>query len=290
MREYDPAELRALQLCELEILRDFIAVCERNDIQYFGVAGTGIGALRHGGFIPWDDDIDVCVLYRDYPRLMRLIEEEFPDKYEVVNAEKYRDCPILNTHIVMKGTRFVEPGFGKLDFPQGVFLDVFPLFTVPADEKKRRRQSSKAWFYGKLLILRHMAFPRLPFKGAKAKLAHCVTAAAHVFVSVFWTHKRLYNKIMRICTKHEGEKTGVNEWFFDTKKHAGVYTDEVIFPLRRIRFEDVDMCFPNKLEQRLTEVFGDYMKLPPPEKRHNHCPDELVLPEGFGADEGREAV
>ena len=279
MREYDPDELRRLQLCELEILRDFIAVCEKNDIAYFGLAGTGIGAIRHGGFIPWDDDIDVGVLYRDYPRLERLIEEEYPDKYLVVNAGKYSKCPIINTHIVMKGTRFVESGFAGLDYPQGVFLDVFPLFKSPADEAERRKLSSKAWFYGKLLMLRHLAFPRVPFKGFKAKAAHCVTAAAHVFVSIFWSHKRLYNKILRICTKYEGQDTGVNEWFFDTKKHAGVYTDEVLFPLRRIGFEGIDMCFPNKIEQRLTEVFGDYMQLPPPEKRHNHCPDELVLPD-----------
>ena len=279
MKEYDPAELRRLQLCELEILRDFISVCEENGISYFGIAGTGIGALRHGGFIPWDDDIDVGVLYRDYTRLTELIAERFPDKYDVVNAEKYPQCPIMNTPIVMKGTRFVEAGFGKLDFPQGVFLDVFPFFTVPSDEAERKKLSSKAWFYGKLLILRHMAFPKVPFKGFKAKLAHCVTAAAHVFVCVFWSHKRLYNKIMRICTRYEGQKTGVNEWFFETRRHASVYTDDVIFPLRRISFEGLEVCFPNKLEERLTAFYGDYMQLPPPEKRHNHCPDELVLPD-----------
>ena len=280
MREYEPAELRRLQLCELGILRDFIAVCEKNDIAYFGMAGTGIGALRHGGFIPWDDDIDVGVLWRDYPRMVKLIEETYPDKYVVVNAGKYSGCPIMNTHIVMKGTRFVEAGFGKLDFPQGIFLDVFPFFRAPADEAERIRHSSKTWFYGKLLILRHMAFPKVPFKGFKAKLAHCATAAAHVFVSVFWSHERLYKKIMRLATKYEGQDTGYNEWFFEPKKHASIYADDVIFPLRRIKFEDIEMCFPNKLEERLTSFYGDYMRLPPPEKRRNHYPDELVLPDG----------
>ena len=289
MREYDPAELRRLQLCELGILRDFITVCEENDVPYFGMAGTGIGALRHGGFIPWDDDIDVGVLYRDYPRLMRLIEERFGDKYEIVSAERYSECPIINTHIVLKGTRFAEAGFGKLDFPQGVFLDVFPFFKSPADEAERRKRSSKAWFYGKLLILRHMAFPNVPFSGFKAKLAHCATAVAHVCVSAFWSHKRLYKKLMRICTEYEGRDTGFNEWFFETKKHANVMTDEMIFPLKKVKFEGLDMCFPNKLEERLTQFYGDYMQLPPPEKRHNHCPDELKLPD-VTEDERREAV
>ena len=289
MREYDSAELRRLQLCELEILRDFTAVCEKNDIAYFGMAGTGIGALRHGGFIPWDDDIDVGVLYRDYDRLMKLIEEEYPDKYVVVNAGRYSDCPIMNTHIVMKGTRFAESCSRKLDYPQGVFLDVFTLFKSPADEAERRRRSSKAWLYGKMLILRHIAFPSLPFRGFKAKLAHCVTAVAHVFVSLFWSHKRLYKKIMSLCTEYEGQDTGFNEWFFDTKKHASVYTDDAIFPLKKLKFEGLDMCFPNKLEERLTAFYGDYMQLPPPEKRHNHCPDELVLPDDVCAEE-KQAV
>ena len=278
-KEYTPEMLRKLQLCEVEMLKDFAELCERNGITYFGTAGTGIGALRHGGFIPWDDDIDVGVLYKDYQKLIDLIEEEFPDKYTVVNAEKYKDYHLMNTHIVLNGSEFIEAGSKKLKFPQGIFLDIFPFFKSPADEEARKKRSKKAWYYGKLMILRHVPFPWLAYGGTKAKLTHCVTACLSVLVKLFWSHNRLYKKIMKLATAYESEDTGFNEWFFDTAPGGSIYTDDEIFPLRKLRFENIEVCFPNKLEEHLTTLYGNYMQLPPPEKRKNHCPVLLKFPE-----------
>ena len=79
--EYNQETLRKLQKTELEILKDFIKICKKYNLTYFATGGTAIGALRHQGFIPWDDDIDVCMLRKDYERFMEVAPKEMGDRY-----------------------------------------------------------------------------------------------------------------------------------------------------------------------------------------------------------------
>ena len=88
-KEYDEETLQKIQQTEMEILKDFIEVCEKHNLTYFGIAGTGIGALRHQGFIPWDDDIDVAMPRDDFERLVRFIEKEKGDKYLIMECLLY---------------------------------------------------------------------------------------------------------------------------------------------------------------------------------------------------------
>ena len=86
-KKYDEQQLRKLQLVELEILKDFITICEKYKLPYFATGGTAIGALRHQGFIPWDDDIDVCMLREDYVKFMKVGPKEMGDKYIFMSTE-----------------------------------------------------------------------------------------------------------------------------------------------------------------------------------------------------------
>ena len=83
--EYDSKVLEKLHYVELEMLKDFSELCEKNNIEYFGISGTAIGAVRHQGFIPWDDDIDVAFLRDDYVRFVKAMrrDKEFSEKYEL---------------------------------------------------------------------------------------------------------------------------------------------------------------------------------------------------------------
>ena len=108
---YDPEVLKRVQETELEILRDFIDLCDRHEIDYFGVGGTAIGAVRHQGFIPWDDDIDIGFLRKDYDRFLALAKEELSDKYE----EFFWTCIHLTTLLTMIKrcvSKEKKPGFG----------------------------------------------------------------------------------------------------------------------------------------------------------------------------------
>ncbi len=278
--QYDPEVLRKLQRYELEILDDFTKVCEENNLSYFGFGGTGIGALRHGGFIPWDDDIDLGISRADYKKAMEIFERDFADKYIVVNAEKFNDFPVMNTHIIIKNSKFItaEDKYGH--YPKGIFLDIFPIDNTPDDEKLRTKHLKKTWLLSKLFIIKHIPFPHLPLKGLKAKLAHCVTATMWLFLKLF-SHKFLYNRCLKACTKYNDVDTNYSAYCCGSKLCGNVFNKQQLYPLRKIKFENTDVCFPGNLEDILTAEYGDFMQVPPPEKQKNHCPDILVFPDKY---------
>ncbi len=276
---YTEEELRKVQQAELSIFKDFKNICEENSLTYFGLAGTGIGALRHGGFIPWDDDIDVGLLRKDYDKLIEIVKRDYSDKYTVVNGDEFSGYPLMTTRICLNNSKFIEHSLKNIKCPLGIFLDVYAFDCAAADEKERKKQASRAWLYSKLLILKHIPFPVLPFYGVKRTLAHCVTACAWAFLNVFCiSHKWLYNKCKSISCKYNDTDTGFYGYFCDTAMFSNFFEKSDLFPVRKEKFEDTDMCFPCNLEKSLTNMFGDYMQLPPPEKRKNHYPFVLEFP------------
>lgn len=280
MREYDAETLKKVQRAELSIFGDFQKVCEENDLTYFGLAGTGIGALRHGGFIPWDDDIDVGLLRADYEKLIEIFKRDYADKYTVVNGDEFSNYPLMTTRICINGSCFVEEPLKSVKCPLGIFLDVYAFDNAAADAKAFKKQAFGAWFFSKLLILKHIPFPVLPFYGIKKKIAHCVTACVWAFLNIFCiSHKWLYKKCKSISCKYNDADTGVYAYFCDTDRFANCFSKEDLFPVRKEKFEDTQMCFPNNLEKSLTNMFGDYMQLPPVEKRKNHFPYKLKFPD-----------
>lgn len=278
--QYDPEILKKLQRYELEILNDFTKVCEENGLSYFGFGGTGIGALRHGGFIPWDDDIDLGISRQDYKKAVEIFERDYADKYIVVNAEKFNDFPVMNTHIIIKNSRFIttEDKYGK--YPKGIFLDIFPIDNTPDDEKLRNKHLKKTWLLSKIFIIKHIPFPHLPLKGFKAKIAHCITAIMWLFLKLV-PHKFLYNRCLKACTKYNNVETAHAAYCCGSKLLGNVFDKQQLYPLRKIRFENTEVYFPGNLEDILTDEYGDFMQIPPPEKQKNHRPDVLVFPDEY---------
>lgn len=276
-KEYDDFTLKRIQEVELEILKDFMDICDRHGLDYFGIAGTGIGALRHHGFIPWDDDIDVAMPRDDFEKLLPLVEKEMGDKYLIMNAERYPNYPLMTTRMTMRGTKFKEEALKNIDAPLGIFLDLYPLDKVSDNPKEARRQARDAWFWSKILILRSIPFPMLGFSGWKAKIIHAICGLAHLVLSILhvpktWIYKKAYEAETR---SNHYTKTKNLDFFCGTTPYMNLYAVKDIYPLRKLPFEDVELNFPHNLHNNLTGMYGDYMQLPPEEKRKNHYPYEL---------------
>lgn len=273
---YEPEQLKILQNLEMEILDDFKRICRENNLTYFGYAGTGIGALRHKGYIPWDDDIDISLPRKDYEEFIRLVEEQMPEKYYVLNTEHDINFPLAGTRLCLRGTKFREHAMKDVDCEWGIFLDLYALDNAADGKLAYWWQMWTAWFWGKLLILRSIPRPYLYVHGVLAKIVTACCVAGHHIMKFFGVKKEtLYRLRERANRKYENVKTKRIAYFCDPLPYTNTHEIAKTFPLRELAFEDDTLPFPNNLEELLTKMYGDYMTPPPEEKRKTHFPYEL---------------
>lgn len=275
---YRPEVLKALQQEILSILDDFLLICEQNHLEYFGIAGTAIGAIRHKGFIPWDDDIDIAMPRRDFERFLKLVTKQMGDKYLVLNAKTCPQYPLMTTRLVKKGTVFIEEVMKDVDCPFGVFLDLYVLDNVSDHPFMYQFQSWSAWFVSKLMILRSIPKPTLMQRGMKARLIWSVCGAVNkgmraLNISPEW----LRDKCEAACRHYEKKETGRMAFLPDTSPYWNLVDKRGCYPLIQYEFEGRQLNFPGNIHDMLTNMYGDYMELPPVEKRKTHYPYKMLL-------------
>ena len=272
---YKPEVLDKLHKVQLQILEDFITVCEKYNLTYFAVYGTAIGAVRHQGFIPWDDDIDVGMLREDYDRFFEVFEKELGDRYNLLTPEIDGRYACTVTHIQRKGTKFISEMSQDLKCEQCIFMDIFPFDYVAEGEKEQIKQGRSTNFWGKMLFLSGTAYPYFPYEGLKAKIAGVVCKLIHIGLKLLHiTPNKLYRKYKHIATKYNNRTD--KSRYVTSFEYAGCLKDKVkkedLFPVKKILFENMEISIPNNNDEFLKKVYGDYMQLPPKENRVNHMP------------------
>lgn len=276
-REYDEKTLKKLQKTELEILKDFDELCRENGLSYFGGGGTAIGAVRHKGMIPWDDDIDVGLVRKDYIKFLRIAKQKkWREKYNVINAETMENYPLMSTRWCKKGTKFKEDALKTLDGDLGIFLDVYCFDNIPDNELLMKIHGWRSWFWGKLLILYWLDEPVLYFDGFLGKAVTGICKGVHLGMRGLHISPRwLYRHTKRVTTCYDGKETRRVNYMHDPRPFISIMNKSDIFPVRRMEFSGQEICVPANVEAYLDRRFGDYMTLPPEDKRHNHPPYEL---------------
>ena len=132
--------LREIQLYKLGVMEDIASICDQHGIKYILHYGTLLGAIRHNGFIPWDDDVDLAVPWNDYRKLIRVLKKEHSDRYFVQNIWTDRKFPLLWTQIRVNGTTSMPLEYAAYDIHWGMCIDVFALVSAESDEKKKRKR------------------------------------------------------------------------------------------------------------------------------------------------------
>lgn len=278
-RDYDPATLKRLQKVLLEMLDDFAALCDKHGLRWWAYFGTAIGALRDGGMLPWDDDIDLCLVREDFEKLLAAVESEMGDKYYVLDAERFPAYPLMTARMCLRGTKFREECMKGVDAPFGMFLDLYCFDHLSDDPREAHRQWGRAWFWGKMLVLRTVRSPVLYFRGLRAVLTRTASVFIHYALRLFTTQKFLYCRAQhwaRLCQNRKTER--VFYPFAQIPFRTSSLVDEV-FPTREVPFSGRSIRVTRDADAALRKIFGDYMVPPPPEARHNHPPMEL----DFGA-------
>jgi len=140
--------LRRIQLIETELLCEFDRICRKNGIKYILGAGTALGAYRHKGFVPWDDDVDVFMLYEEYEKFLKIADEELDnEKYFLKTQESDKDCNLTYTQLKRNDTKYSKANRERFSTHPGVLIDILPIFNAPKNPIKRMWQNRICKFY-----------------------------------------------------------------------------------------------------------------------------------------------
>ncbi len=266
----DNETLRKVQLAQLEIGKEIKRVCDENGIKYFLDSGTLLGAIRHKGFIPWDDDMDMGMLREDYERFIEIAPKELKPEYFLQTWKTDKSYPYAFAKIRKKGTVFIEAVSQKTNAHNEIFVDVFPYDIYPDGETVRTKLTKKIMLLKYSLWMKDGMTPWLRHKSVLDRLLVKAKYVPHYFYAL--THSRdamiaEYEKLMPMhnaeTSKYYVEQSGgtpFGKWIIPTE----CFKDFI-----EVKFEDTMFLVPEKYDLYLKTVYGDYMQLPPVEKRGN---------------------
>jgi len=274
--EYEDKRLESLHRVLLMMLDDFTEICKNEGLRWFGAYGTNIGAVRHGGFIPWDDDVDLCMPRADYNKLLKVVPEKYGDKYEVIDQTINENYPISTARLMLRGTTFADAALAELNFDSGIFLDIFPLDNRPDNDFLMVRHALHAWFWNKIAIAKAQPHPHVLGKGLVPSILRGGTVVANKVLNLPLIRKFNPNDLaLKWSTRYNGIKTTRAGYICDTNPFWDVLNWDDLFPVQEVPFEDIVMPLPKEYDAWLRVIYGDYMTPPPVEQRYERYPDIL---------------
>ena len=252
-----------LQKCVFHIFKSFDSICEELGIPYYVLGGTMLGAVRHQGFIPWDDDLDVGIIRSDYETFLEKAQSFLPDYYVLQTFHTEPDYPMGIAKIRDSRTTFIESQLSHLKINHGVYIDVFPLDYYPEDKRRQRLLSIKWSMYKyRIRLGKNM-------DGLHSRIAEFGAQAYGRLLCL------KYPKVVDAVAARDKMIASVPESGL-IANYYGAWGKKEIVPASwygegtKLKFEGVTVRAPKEYKKWLEHVYGDYMQLPPEEKRVSH--------------------
>ena len=258
-------EIRKYQLAQLELMKMVDELCSKLNLTYYIIGGTLLGAVRHGGFIPWDPDIDIAMPRKDYEAIRKYFSENESDRYfyQHYSTEKNHLSPhalikIKDSHVVVKS--IYTPYRPRYD---GIYLDVFPLDNAPVSQKLQERQTNRIQRLKKIIFFKaRYTYPSNSWIKVLAK--KCISA-----LLTPWSFYFLNKKMDKTMQKYNGQSS---EYLVSMASHYSYWKQlmpqAVYGKPERINFEGLSLLAPAQTHEYLTRIYKNYMELPPEEQRN----------------------
>ena len=268
-KRYNDETLKHLQKVQLMILKDFIKICEENDIPYFVNSGTLIGTIRHGGFVPWDDDIDVLMFRKDFEKLNKIMTETPNEKYHLINVLNEPTYHYTWPRFNLKNTIIEEWWAKQVDYTPNIFIDIFILDNLPNNKLKKNIYKWRCFTLNQLVSYSIIKFDN------KSKIKEIIQRLVYYLLKILpISPMTIKKRCIKAYRKYENEEC--KEYCdFPSMHLMPIYEKKDFFPEKKAKFEDIEVNIPNNYDKVLTRLYGNYMELPPEDKRFRNAPEKI---------------
>lgn len=257
-------KLKKLQELEFDILKQFIEICDKYNLNYSLAYGTLIGAVRHKGFIPWDDDIDVAMSRADYDKFCKIMESQPLEGYFFQSYITEPQCGLIFSKIRKDNTVLSEIYSHHINMHQGVWIDIFPYDKVSNNKIKRKID------YLMFLVWKNMYIVKCDYNMPpnRSKIGYIFYYVVK-FVNLFLSRRFLINKVEKSMTKYKNKSTDYVFSYADNNVEQKKFPSELLENYCFLNFEGEKVKSFKEYDCYLRNNYGDYMILPPENQREN---------------------
>lgn len=261
--------LRKVQAAQLEIAKEIKRVCDENGISYFLDSGSLLGAVRHKGFIPWDDDMDFGMLSDEYEKFIRIAPQKLKKDFFLQTWETDKGYPFAFCKVLKLGTVFIEDVFADGKKRNELYVDIFPYYPFPTDIGLQNKQKRGIQTYKHILMMQTGMKPWMRPNSLPGKTKVWLMYAPFMLLSKFINRERAIEKYK--ATLDLSNKKESNGYFpAGTSKYGGwVIPSQCFLSYIELPFEGYSFSAPVDYEIYLEKAYGDYMRLPPESEREN---------------------
>lgn len=267
-------KMKKVWAVELDMLKKIDEICKKYDITYYADSGTLIGAIRHKGFIPWDDDIDIVMKREDYNKFLEVAKKEIEYPYFLQTA--YTDINYCRAHAQLRNSS--TTGFilqdEKAMFNKGIFLDIFPIDELPDSEIKLKVQLIKLKILWKIMKggISH-------YKGNKYSIQHNILHIFSKIILKFVKFPKMYACYEKISSKYNNKgNRRISYIAYSKGKTKHIWKKEWFDEVIRMPFENIEINVPKGYDERLKKEYGDYMKISKAPTAHGKVVFEPDIP------------
>lgn len=275
---YPQGTLERLHTLQLKMLQTFDELCLKHGLTYFLDGGTCLGAVRHQGFIPWDDDVDLGMPKEDYEWLCRHAKEVLPEGLSLRIPQNTQGQAALWAKLSLDGTCFIDQELMEAGCEQAIFCDIFPYVRLEKDTRLAAQQIKSFNHWQKVSYLHKSSHIKIPHKTPAKRLVTLGIKGAHAYYARRYTSQQIQTNFQsQFNSKNPGDL-----WVCPSYATYGSFTTEILFPTIEYTFEEITLRVPHKPQEYLNIMYGPtWTEFPPLEDRYTHAPKILDFGDGI---------